>query len=100
MREARLFEELHPESYMAPFMIANIHRDLGTPEEVALSVGPSIVQRRAADVGLARLTLAQSGTRPRRARCSNASGDRRPRYVSPTCRWIHVGLGEIDDALA
>jgi len=102
MRQARFFEELDPEKYMAPFMIANILRDSGRYEEAI------VPQRRAVEMtggapqmlGWLGLNLALAGNaaeaRSVLLRIQAIAGRA---YVSPTSFvWVYVGLGETDEA--
>ena len=102
MREARFIEKLDPESLAAQMMIGNVYRESGMLEEAI------IAHRRAVElsgglsqmVGLLGLDMARSGNaagaRLQLNRLQEALGHA---YVSPTSlAWIHVGLGEIDDA--
>jgi TolB-like protein/tetratricopeptide (TPR) repeat protein len=102
MKEARIFEKLHPEHYMAQLMIGNIFRDSGMLEE---AISPL---RRAVELsggspqmmGWLGLTLAMSGNAAEaRSLLQQLQETAKKAYVSPTCfLWIHLGLGEIDDA--
>lgn len=102
IREARFFEELEPESYMAPFLFANIFRDSGRYEE---AIAP---QRRAVELsggapqmlGWLGLNLALAGnTAEARAVLCRIQAIAAQAYVSPTSFvWVYVGLGEIKEA--
>jgi TolB-like protein/cytochrome c-type biogenesis protein CcmH/NrfG len=102
MREARFTERLDPESYTAQMMIGNICRESGMFEEaiaahrraVELSGGVTQMQ------GLLGLDMARSGnTAEARSLLQRLQATVSQAYVSPTSfAWIHLGLGEIDDA--
>jgi len=102
MQEARYTERLDPESYTAQMIIGNICRESGMLQEaiaahrraVELSGGVAQMQ------GLLGLDMARSGnTAEARSLLQRLQATAIQAYVSPTSfAWIHLGLGEIDDA--
>jgi TolB-like protein/tetratricopeptide (TPR) repeat protein len=104
MQQARFYEEIYPQSYMAHFMIGDIYRDSGRFEE---SIEP---QRRAVELsggapqmlGWLGLNLAKSGkTAEARSILRQLETIAGERYVLPTnFVWIYVGLEEYDSAFA
>jgi TolB-like protein len=103
MQEARRTAALNPEYYMSQFVIANAHRDSGQFEEGIVS------QRRAVELsggapqmlGWLGLSLARAGkTDEARALFQRLKAIAAKAYVPPTAFvWIHIGLGEFDEAL-
>jgi len=104
MQQARFFEDIYPQSYMAHFMIGDIYRDSGRFEE---AIEP---QRRAVELsggapqmlGWLGLNLAKSGkTAEARSILRQLETIAGERYVLPTnFVWIYVGLEEYDNAFA
>ncbi|MGE5236812.1 MAG: winged helix-turn-helix domain-containing protein [Acidobacteriota bacterium] len=104
MREARISEGLDPESYLSQMTIGNIYRDSGMLQEAVFP------HRRAVELsggmpqmlGVLGLTIAQSGnTLEARSLLQRLQATASEAYVCPTSvAWIHVGLGEIDDAFS
>jgi TolB-like protein/tetratricopeptide (TPR) repeat protein len=102
MREARFVQELDPENYMPPLMIANIYREQGMFDEAIAH------QRRAIQfsggqpqmLGWLGLNLALSGNATEaRSLLQRLQVITTKAYVAPSCFvWIYVGLGEFDEA--
>lgn len=102
LEAARFFEGLDPDSYIAQMMIGHICRDSGMLQEAIAA------QRRAVEMsggapqmlGWLGFSLARSGdTTEARLLLKRLHGMAYQAYVSPTCfAFIHLGLGEIDDA--
>ena len=103
MREARSYERLGLESYIAQFTMGNICRDNGMLKEAivhhrrAVELSNGVPQT----LGWLGLTMARSGnTTEARSLLQRLQAIGSRAYVSPTCfAWIHLGLGESDDAL-
>jgi TolB-like protein len=102
MREARFTEGLDPESHMSQYMIANICRDSGRFEEAIAHQRRSVELSGGAPqiLGWLGLNLGRSGnTTEARSLLHRLHAIASQAYVSPTCfLWVHLGLGEIDDA--
>jgi len=102
MREARFTERLDPESYTAQMTIGNICRESGMLQEAiaahrrAIELSGGVTQMQ----GLLGLDMARSGnTAEARSLLQRLQATASQAYVSPTSfAWIHLGLGEIDDA--
>ncbi len=102
MKTARISERLDPESYLSQMTIGNIYRDSGMLQEASFS------HRRAVELsggmpqmlGVLGLTLARSGnTAEARSLLERLQATAGEAYMVPTSiAWIHVGLGEIDNA--
>ena len=102
MREAKFMEKLDPESYLAQMTIGNVYRESGMLEEAIMA------HRRAVElsggmpqmVGLLGLDIARSGNRAEaRSLLQRLQATASQAYVTPTSfAWIHLGLGEVDDA--
>ena len=102
LREVRFTEELGPDNFIAQFMVANILRDSGKPEE---AIAP---QRRAVELsgGLPQmlswlgLTLARAGaTDEARSLLQRIQAAAAQTYVSATSFvWVSLGLGAVDEA--
>jgi TolB-like protein len=102
MQEARFSEGLDPESHMSQFMIANICRDSGMFEEAVVHQRRSVELCGGAvqSLGWLGLNLGRSGNiSEARSLLHRLQAIASDAYVSPTCFvWVHLGLGEIDDA--
>jgi TolB-like protein len=104
MREARFTERLDPESYAAQMIIGNVYRESGMFNEAiaahrrAVELSGGVTQM----IGLLGLDMARSGnTAEARMLLQRLHATASQTYVSPTSyAWIHLGLGEIDDAFA
>jgi len=104
MQEGRLAEALDPKNYMSQYFIANAYRDSGRFEEGI------VFQRRAVELsggapqmlGWLGLSLALGGnTAEAHALLQRLEAIAAKTYVPPTAFvWIHIGLGEFDEALA
>jgi TolB-like protein len=102
LREARFMERLDPESFIAQMMVGNACRESGMLEEAiaahrrAVELSGGVPQM----IGLLGLDLARSGnTTEARSLLRRLQEIASQAYISPTSfAWIHVGLGEIDDA--
>jgi TolB-like protein/Flp pilus assembly protein TadD len=102
MREARFIERLDPEFSGAQMVLGNVFRESGMLEDAI------VAHRRAVDLsggmpqmmGLLGLDMARSGnTAEARSLLHRLQATASQTYVSPTSfAWIHLGLGEIDDA--
>jgi TolB-like protein len=102
MREARFVERLDPEYYPAQMVIGNIYRDSGRLEEAIAAHGRAVELSGGVTqmLGLLGFDWARSGNRAgARSLLHRLKATSSHAYVSPTSfAWIHVGLGEIDDA--
>ena len=102
MQEARFSEGLDPESPMSQFMIGNICRDSGMFEEAVVHQRRSVELSGGAPqiLGWLGLNLGRSGNiSEARSLLHRLQAIASQTYVSPTCfLWVHLGLGEIDDA--
>ncbi len=102
MREARFIEKLDPEFYLAEMVIGNVCRESGMLKEAiaahrrAVELSGGVPQM----LGLLGLDMARSGnTAEARSLLQRLQATASQAYVSPTSfAWIHLGLGEIDDA--
>jgi TolB-like protein len=102
--EARFTERLDPDAFTAQMLLGNIYRDSGKYREAIVAFRRAVELSGGAPpmLGLLGLTLAQSGdtteARSLLLRLQTISGQ--AHVPATSFAFIHVGLGEIEDALA
>ena len=102
MQEARLVDQLVPDYDVGHLLIGHIWRDMGAFQESIAAYRRALELSGGAHqmLGWLGLALGQSGdTKEPRMLLQQLHAKASQAYVSPTSfAWIHLGLGEIDDA--